>query len=193
MSSIKRAFHRARNSIVSSTSLVCSKSLHSSASDPSSNGLAPLVADSKNGGLATPEVDHTNAEEKTAAQRQQEEAHVPPSHVLNRPSTENARRQLSFTEERVQRAEERRNQDEQDEKERKELRRRLHEEVCTPRQTERVYESNYSHQDPLRDNYGDLPLNMSQLEESTYPSSLSAHSTPVYEVHETSQLPNSDH
>ena len=110
------------------------KSSDSSASGPEANGHPhPLLnGDAKaNGVPATPEVDNTNAEGKTAAQRQQEESHVPPGHTLQRPSTETRKRQLSFTEEKVQRAEERRKHDEQEEKERRERRRRLHEEVST--------------------------------------------------------------
>ncbi|KAH9924394.1 aspartyl-tRNA synthetase cytoplasmic [Fomitopsis serialis] len=91
----------------------------------------------------TPEVDNTNAEGKTAAQRQQEQSETPEAHGSNRPSSDGSRR-LSFTEEKVNRAQEREKHDEQEENERKQRRVRLHDE------------------DPLRDNYGDLPLNMSQ-------------------------------
>ena len=130
MSGFKKVFHRARESM-SSKGSIRAKSSDSSASGSGANGHHPLLnGDAKaNGVPATPEVDNTNAEGKTAAQRQQEESHVPPGHALQRPSTETRKRQLSFTEEKVQRAEERRKHEEQEEKERKERRRRLHEEV----------------------------------------------------------------
>ena len=168
-------FHRARESI-SAKGSIRAKSSDSSASGPEPNGHPhPLLnGDAKaNGVPATVEVDNTNAEGKTAAQRQQEESHVPPGHELKRPSTETRKRQLSFTEEKVQRAEERRKHDEQEENERRERRRRLHEEVSfhDSRYSDgRSKSEHHTSQDPLRDNYGDLPLNMSQMEERVYSS-----------------------
>ncbi|KAH9830768.1 aspartyl-tRNA synthetase, cytoplasmic [Rhodofomes roseus] len=148
MSSIKRVFHRARESISSKGSVRAKTPDSPDGSSTPSNGHAhPLLNGhaKANGAPTTAEVDSTNAEGKTAAQRQQEEAEILKTHELRRPSTE-GRRRLSFTEEKVQRAHEREKHDEQEESERKERRKRWHDE------------------DPLRDNYGDLPLNMSQVE-----------------------------
>ncbi|KAH9931842.1 uncharacterized protein B0H18DRAFT_1116095 [Fomitopsis serialis] len=100
---------------------------------------------SANGAPMTPEVDDTSTEGKTPAQRQQDQSEVPETHWLKRPPSEGSRR-LSFTEEKVNRVQEREKHDEQEERQRKEHRKRLHDE------------------DPLRDNYGYLPLNMSQVE-----------------------------
>ncbi|KZT64350.1 lysyl-tRNA synthetase [Daedalea quercina L-15889] len=150
MASIKKAFHRARESMSSRSSLRAKSPEPTKASPTTGNGHAqpPLNGSAKtNGALATTEVDDTNAEGMTAAQRQQEEeARIPETHKQKRSSSESTSRRLSFTEEKVQRAKERHKHDELEEMERKERRKRLHD------------------GDPLRDHYGDLPLNMSNAQ-----------------------------
>ncbi|KZT04593.1 aspartyl-tRNA synthetase cytoplasmic [Laetiporus sulphureus 93-53] len=100
-------------------------------------------------------VDDTNADCPTAAQRQQ--AHEPDKpHHTQRPSTEMRRRRMSFTEQKVERHMERKEIDKREAAERKERQKHAHDE------------------DPLRDNYGDLPMNMSQNLSETRLSSLIA-------------------
>ncbi|EIW62843.1 aspartyl-tRNA synthetase cytoplasmic [Trametes versicolor FP-101664 SS1] len=119
------------------------RSSSKASSKDSLNGGAHPVTNGKIEKTAKPsvEIDDTNAKGETAARKQQAKD---AANGLPRPST-NSERPLSFTEQKEDRKAEREAKDDEEAKARKERMQKLHEE------------------DPLRDNWGDLPLNMSQI------------------------------
>ncbi|KAI0766828.1 aspartyl-tRNA synthetase cytoplasmic [Trametes elegans] len=133
MSSLKKTLSK----IVSHT-----RSPSKSSSLNAKNGDAHPLLNGKAEKAAPPhiKVDDTNANGETAAMQQQSHDEAK---ELRRPSSASERR-LSFTEQKEERRADREAKDDEDTRLRKERLKKAHDE------------------DPLRDNWGDLPLNMSQ-------------------------------
>ncbi|KAI0633761.1 aspartyl-tRNA synthetase cytoplasmic [Trametes polyzona] len=133
MASLKKALSK----VVSHT-----RSASKSSSRDSVNGKAHPLLNGKADKTTSPhvEVDDTNAKGETAATEQQSKDAIK---GIQRPSSISDRR-LSFTEQKEERKAEREAKDDEDYHLRKERMRKAHDE------------------DPLRDHWGDLPLNMSQ-------------------------------
>ncbi|OCH85681.1 aspartyl-tRNA synthetase cytoplasmic [Obba rivulosa] len=129
--------------VLTKVSSIHSRSRSSSPSSPSEPRRSLAASSIKQGSHV--QVDHTNAQAPTAAERQQ---------VHDGDHRENRK---SFTEQKEERKLDREAHNEEETKERREKLRKLREE------------------DPLRDNYGDSPLNMSQTREDH-------HYTPLKEV-----------
>ncbi|KAI0940651.1 hypothetical protein AcW1_003792 [Taiwanofungus camphoratus] len=156
MSSIKRAIQRARTSMSSkSRSMSPPSSAHSSPM-----GHAALNGDTHVHTNGHPQLDVVHGRDPCNKSVDRSRT----SKSTERPSTDSRPRRLSFTEQKEERRHEREARDRAEAEERRVRQKKLHDEVsgCPVAHSATRLKVSVLTQDPLRDNYGDLPLNMSQ-------------------------------